>query len=150
MSEMTGESLIRLMVGRELETVFPKRNHFPDECILDVRHVGRAEVFMMSHLPCAAVKCLGMAGLVGSGRTQFAETLFGLSPTDGGTVFLRGQQVHITSPSRAVELGMAYVPEDRRRHGVVMDFPIALTGGPALEVAERAAVDDLGRRARTV
>jgi rhamnose transport system ATP-binding protein len=127
MSEMTGESLIRLMVGRELETVFSKRNHFPNECILDVRHVScKARGVHDVSLTLCRGEVLGMAGLVGSGRTQFAETLFGLSPIDGGTVFLKGQQVHITSPSRAVELGMAYVPEDRRRHGVVMDFPIAL------------------------
>jgi rhamnose transport system ATP-binding protein len=127
MSEMTGESLIRLMVGRELETVFPKRNHTFGECILDVRHVScKARGVHDVSLTLCRGEVLGMAGLVGSGRTQFAETLFGLSPADGGTVSLRGQQVHITSPSRAVELGMAYVPEDRRRHGVVMDFPIAL------------------------
>ena len=127
MSEMTGESLIRLMVGRDLETVFPKRNHTFGECILDVRHVScKARGVHDVSLTLCRGEVLGMAGLVGSGRTQFAETLFGLSPADGGTVSLRGQQVHITSPSRAVELGMAYVPEDRRRHGVVMDFPIAL------------------------
>jgi rhamnose transport system ATP-binding protein len=127
MSEMTGESLIRLMVGRELETVFPKRNHTFGECILDVRHVScKARGVHDVSLTLCRGEVLGMAGLVGSGRTQFAETLFGLSPADGGTVSLRGQQVHITSASRAVELGMAYVPEDRRRHGVVMDFPIAL------------------------
>ena len=127
MSEMTGESLIRLMVGRDLETVFPKRNHTFGECILDVRHVScKARGVHDVSLTLCRGEVLGMAGLVGSGRTQFAETLFGLSPADGGTVSLRGQQVHITSPSHAVELGMAYVPEDRRRHGVVMDFPIAL------------------------
>jgi rhamnose transport system ATP-binding protein len=127
MAEMTGEALIRLMVGRELETVFPKRGHTFGECILDVRHVSCKVrgVYDVSLTLCRG-EVLGMAGLVGSGRTQFAETLFGLSPADGGTISLQGQQVHITSPSHAVELGLAYVPEDRRRHGVVMDLPIAL------------------------
>ena len=68
---------------------------------------------------------VGLAGLVGAGRTQFAETLFGLSEADGGSIALRGKPVVIRSPQQAVALGIAYVPEDRRRHGIVMDFPIA-------------------------
>jgi rhamnose transport system ATP-binding protein len=125
MQEMTGERLIRLMVGRELETVFPKSEHTPGECILDVQHLScKAQGVHDVSLTLCRGEVLGMAGLVGSGRTQFAETLFGLSPADGGTVTLNGRPVHIVSPSQAVELGLAYVPEDRRRHGVVMDFPI--------------------------
>ena len=127
MSDMTSESLIRLMVGRELETIFPKRDHTPGECILDVQHVScKSRGLHDVSLTLRRGEVLGMAGLVGSGRTQFAETLFGLSPADGGTVTVSGKQVRITSPSQAVELGLAYVPEDRRSHGVVMDFPIAL------------------------
>ncbi len=127
MPEMTGERLIRLMVGRELETVFPQRDHAIGDCVLEACHVSceprgvRDVSFTLRR-----GEVLGMAGLVGSGRTQFAETLFGLSPADGGTITVKGQPVHIESPSQAVELGLAYVPEDRRRHGVVMDFPIAL------------------------
>jgi rhamnose transport system ATP-binding protein len=127
MSNMTNQELIRLMVGRELETVFPKRHHEPGEYILEVSHLScrSRDVYDVS-LSLRRGEVLGMAGLVGSGRTQFAETLFGLSRADGGRVVLHGKRVDIRSPSRAVELGIAYVPEDRRRHGVVMDFPIAL------------------------
>lgn len=127
MSEMTGERLIRLMVGRELETVFPQRDHAIGDCVVEARHVScKSRGVHDVSLTLRQGEVLGIAGLVGSGRTQFAETLFGLSPADGGIITVKGQQVHIESPSQAVELGLAYVPEDRRRHGVVMDFPIAL------------------------
>lgn len=127
MPEMTSEMLIRLMVGRELETVFPERSHEPGECILEAKHIScKARGVHDVSLTLRRGEVLGMAGLVGSGRTQFAETLFGLSPLDGGMVLINGQQVRIASPSQAVDLGLAYVPEDRRRHGVVMDFPIAM------------------------
>jgi rhamnose transport system ATP-binding protein len=127
MSEMTGEKLIRMMVGRELETVFPERNHSIGEAVLETRGIScKAQGVHDVTLTVRRGEVLGLAGLVGSGRTQFAETLFGLSPSDGGSVLLNGVPAQIASPSHAVALGLAYVPEDRRRHGVVMDFPIAL------------------------
>lgn len=127
MSEMTGEKLIRLMVGRELETVFPERRHAIGEPVLETRRFScKPRGVHDVTLTLRRGEVLGLAGLVGSGRTQFAETLFGLSPSDGGAVILNGLPARIASPSHAVALGLAYVPEDRRRHGVVMDFPIAL------------------------
>jgi rhamnose transport system ATP-binding protein len=69
---------------------------------------------------------LGLAGLVGSGRTQLAEALFGLAPLDSGEVLLNGQPLAIHSPADAVKAGLAYVPEDRRRHGVILDLSIAV------------------------
>jgi rhamnose transport system ATP-binding protein len=63
--------------------------------------------------------------MVGAGRTQVAETLFGLTPADSGEILIRGRKVSIHSPAEAIALGIAYVPEDRRRHGVILDFPVA-------------------------
>jgi rhamnose transport system ATP-binding protein len=62
--------------------------------------------------------------MVGSGRTQLAETLFGLTPADGGEIVVRANRVRVTNPAAAIALGIAYVPEDRRRHGVILDFPV--------------------------
>lgn len=126
MAEMTTASLIRLMVGRELDTVFPRRDCLPGESVLEVRNLSctmRGVHDVTLNLRRGEV--VGLAGLVGSGRTQFAETLFGLSTADGGAVYIDGKEVVIRSPQQAVELGLAYVPEDRRRHGVIMDFPIS-------------------------
>jgi rhamnose transport system ATP-binding protein len=126
MSEMTNRKLIQLMVGRELSAVFPQRTAALSEPVLQVQNLsctarGVHNVSFTIHRG----EVLGLAGLVGSGRTQLAETLFGLSAADHGTVFIEGSKAEITSPQQAIDRGVAYVPEDRRRHGVVMDFPIA-------------------------
>jgi rhamnose transport system ATP-binding protein len=76
-------------------------------------------------LQVRAGEILGLAGLVGAGRTELARTLFGLTPADSGEVLLRGRAVRIDSPSRAVALGIGHVPEDRRRHGVILEMPVA-------------------------
>ena len=68
---------------------------------------------------------LGLAGLVGAGRTQLAETIFGLTPADSGEILLNGAPVRISSPAAAIALGIAYLPEDRRQHGVVLEMPVA-------------------------
>ncbi len=67
----------------------------------------------------------GIAGLVGSGRTQLAETLFGITPADEGAITVNGTPVRINSPSDAIRVGLAYLPEDRRQHGVVLDMSVA-------------------------
>ena len=127
MSEMTNRELIRLMVGREIESVFPKRDCAIGDIVLETRNVScKSRGVHGVSLTLRRGEILGMAGLVGAGRTEFAETLFGLSPADGGSVHIAGEPVRIKSPEQAVRLGIAYVPEDRRRHGVLMDFPIAL------------------------
>jgi rhamnose transport system ATP-binding protein len=76
-------------------------------------------------LSVRAGEIVGLAGLVGAGRTELARILFGLTPADTGEIRLRGKPVVIDSPARAVELGLAYVPEDRRRHGVICELPVA-------------------------
>jgi rhamnose transport system ATP-binding protein len=77
------------------------------------------------NLTVRAGEIVGLAGLVGAGRTELAETLFGLRPAHDLEVLLRNQRVQIDSAQQAVELGIAYVPEDRRRHGLIMEMPVA-------------------------
>ena len=72
-----------------------------------------------------AGEIFGLAGLVGAGRTELARILFGLTPADTGKILAGGEARAIRSPRDAVDLGIAYVPEDRRRHGVVLELPIA-------------------------
>ena len=91
---------------------------------------------------------LGVAGLVGSGRTELAETLFGLEPADGGEILLHGKPVRIESPSQAIRLGIGYVPEDRRQHGVVLEMPVAANATLAsLGAVSSRGLIDRGRRA---
>jgi rhamnose transport system ATP-binding protein len=117
--------MIRMMVGRELSSVFPKREVSVGDIALEVRHLGNgARGLHDISLSVRRGEILGIAGLVGSGRTELAETIFGLTPADKGEILIDGHQVEIGSPAQAIELGIGYVPEDRRRHGVVLDMPI--------------------------
>jgi rhamnose transport system ATP-binding protein len=125
MSDVGRDELIRLMVGRELSAVFPKRDVRVGEPVLELRAVGSAAAGVRDvSLSVRAGEIVGLAGLVGAGRTELARTLFGLTPADAGDILVRGRRVRVGSPSDAVALGIAYVPEDRRRHGVVPAMPV--------------------------
>jgi rhamnose transport system ATP-binding protein len=127
MTEVTNADLIRLMVGRELDTVFPKHQTTLGETVFEVRGLSCSRLGVKNaSLTIRSGEILGLAGLVGSGRTQLAEALFGLAPLDGGEVWLNGQALTVLSPADAVSAGLAYVPEDRRRHGVILDLSIAV------------------------
>ncbi len=126
MSEVNREQLIHLMVGRELSTVFPKKTVTLGEIILELRQLGCSESGVHDvNLSVRAGEIVGVAGLVGGGRTELARTIFGLTPSDQGKILLRGKRVKIESSAQAIECGIAYVPEDRRRHGVILDLPIS-------------------------
>jgi rhamnose transport system ATP-binding protein len=120
------DQLIAMMVGREVAAVFPKRDVALGPVALALRGVSSREAGIRDiSLSVRAGEILGIAGLVGSGRTQLAETVFGLTPADRGEIVIGGQTAHIESPAEAIGQGIAYVPEDRRRNGVVLDMPIA-------------------------
>jgi rhamnose transport system ATP-binding protein len=113
------------MVGRELSAVFPKRQVPIGETVLQVGRLGsRAAGIHDITFEVKRGEILGIAGLVGSGRTQLAETLFGLTPADSGAVQLGGSVLRTESPAEAIHSGIGYVPEDRRQHGVVLEMPI--------------------------
>ncbi len=118
--------LIRMMVGRELSAVFPKTSVPAGEPLLEVHGLScDAEGVHDVDLTVRAGEIVGLAGLVGAGRTELSRVLFGLSPADGGEIRFRGQPVAIDSPQQASDLGIACVPEDRRRHGVILDLSVA-------------------------
>jgi rhamnose transport system ATP-binding protein len=118
--------MIRLMVGREVAAIYPPAEGEPGEVVLSLRNVGCAASGVRGvTLDVRAGEIVGMAGLVGAGRTELARILFGITPADSGEILLNGQRLTITNPRDAIARGIAYVPEDRRRHGVVLDLPIA-------------------------
>ena len=126
---LTRQSLIAMMIGRELSAVFPKRP-VPlgpvDDAAIEVKGVrNRGAGLHDISFSVRRGEIFGVAGLVGSGRTQLAETLFGLTPADGGQILRDGKPVSIESPRDAIAAGIAYVPEDRRQHGVVLEMSIA-------------------------
>lgn len=125
-SELSEDELIRLMVGRDVASIYPPRESAKGDVVLELQNiscdVGRIRNINLS---VRAGEVLGLAGLVGAGRTELARVLFGITPADSGSIHLNGQELVIKSPRQAVSLGIAYVPEDRRRHGVILPMPIA-------------------------
>ncbi|HVU36739.1 MAG TPA: sugar ABC transporter ATP-binding protein [Opitutales bacterium] len=118
--------LIRMMVGREVSQIYPPSESAPGDVVLDVRGVGcKASGVHDVFLQVKAGEVLGLAGLVGAGRTELGRILFGLTPLDAGEILLNHQPIAVRSPAEAVAHGIAYVPEDRRRHGVILEMPIA-------------------------
>jgi rhamnose transport system ATP-binding protein len=158
MTNVDRARLIRMMVGRELSAVFPKVRVPMGQVVLETRDLSCAASGVRGvTLSVRAGEILGLAGLVGAGRTELARVLFGLTPADRGQILLRGRGVTIDSPSSAVELGIAYVPEDRRRHGVILDLPVSANatlavlrkiarGGLISTARERAIAGDFVRR----
>jgi rhamnose transport system ATP-binding protein len=145
--------LIRLMVGRELSAVFPKRSVALGPVALELRNLSnRAAGVRGVSLTIRRGEILGLAGLVGSGRTQLAETLFGLTPADAGEVLIDGTAVRITSPADAIRCGIAYVPEDRRQHGVVLEMSVAANASLASlgAVSRRGLIDRAAERGSAV
>jgi rhamnose transport system ATP-binding protein len=139
--EVTRSELINMIVGRDLAAVFPKREVRIGEVVLELRGFGNTDRGLHNiELSVHAGEILGVAGLVGAGRTELAETIFGLTPADQGETLLRGKQVRISSPSDAIRSGIAYVPEDRRRHGVILEMPITAN----TSLASLTAVSRLG------
>jgi rhamnose transport system ATP-binding protein len=126
MSEVDRRQLIQMMVGRELSTIFPKRAVGLGEVVLESRHLGCSLTGIKDvNLSLRAGEIVGLAGLVGAGRTELARAIFGIEPADEGEILLRGEPVKIDNPAQAIQHGIAYVPEDRRRHGVILELPIS-------------------------
>jgi rhamnose transport system ATP-binding protein len=144
MVDVTRERLIQLMVGRDVAEVFPKQSVPPGETILEVRRLGcKASALRDVSLSVRAGEIVGVAGLMGAGRTELARCLFGLTPADTGEIVLRGERIEVTSPARAIDLGIAYLPEDRRRHGVVLPMAVDANMSLARE-GSRTGASSLG------
>ena len=111
--------VIKLMVGREMTSMFPKVECPIGETVLKVEHLqsGRAVKDVSFELHKGEI--LGFAGLVGAGRTETCETIYGMRPRTGGKVWLKGKEVHFHNPSQAIEHGLALLTEDRRGNGIV-------------------------------
>ena len=123
---LTEAMLIQQMVGREISQIYPPAEGTPGETVLTVKNLScRAGGVKDVSLEVRAGEVVGLAGLVGAGRTELARVLFGLTPADSGEIQLGGGAVTIRSPQEAAAHGIAYVPEDRRRHGVILEMPVA-------------------------
>jgi rhamnose transport system ATP-binding protein len=124
--ELTESQMIKLMVGREFSSIYPPSEGEPGGVVLSLEGLGcSASGVSGVTMDVRAGEVVGVAGLIGAGRTELARILFGITPADAGGMFLNGERVTITCPREAIARGIAYVPEDRRRNGVILEMPIA-------------------------
>ncbi len=119
-SAFTRQSLITKMVGRELTQLFPKFNNAIGEEVLTVRHLSCKDRFTDVSFGVRRGEILGVAGLVGAGRSEVMESLFGMTHFDSGEILIDGIPANIDSPSVAIEKGMAFLTEDRKKSGLFL------------------------------
>jgi len=123
-SEATSEEIIRLMVGRELKDMFHKEKAEIGAPLLEVQGLTRRGVVEDISFTLRRGEILGVAGLVGAGRTEMARLLFGVDRKDSGAIYVDGKPVHINSPADAVMAGLGLVPEDRGLQGLVLRLSV--------------------------
>lgn len=118
-SDVETDQLIAMMVGRDIEDIYPKLLPPRNKVLLEVKNLGRTGVFSNVSFQVMQGEILGLAGMVGAGRSEIVETLFGMNRADQGEIILEGRAVKISSVKDAIRNGIAMVTEDRRRYGFV-------------------------------
>ena len=116
--------LVSMMVGRTLDTLFPKEEAEVGAPVLRVRNLNCKGLVNDASFEVRRGEILGLAGLVGAGRSELAQVLFGIYPAESGTIEVDGKRSTIGNPRQAMALGLAYVPEDRQRQGLVLPMTV--------------------------
>lgn len=122
--ELSQDKLVSMMIGRQLSSVFPQRTHALGAPVLRVEHLSRRGAFEDVSFTVHAGEIVGMAGLVGSGRTDVARVIFGADRRDEGEVYLNGEPVHLRSPEDGLNHGIGLLPENRKVHGLMLNRPV--------------------------
>ena len=117
--------IVRRMVGRDVHDLFPKQEAAVGRPLLEVSNLTQTGVFHDISFTVCSGEIVGLAGLVGAGRSEVARAIFGVDPYESGTVVLDGKVLAGRSPSAAMKVGLALVPEDRRKQGLVVDATVA-------------------------
>ncbi|MBY3051835.1 sugar ABC transporter ATP-binding protein [Rhizobium laguerreae] len=159
-TDVTRDDIIRMMVGREITQMFPKEEVPIGEVVLSVKDLCLKGVFNNISFEVRAGEILGVAGLVGSGRSNVAETLFGVTPASSGSVELYGKPVIISSPTEAIRNRMAFLTEDRKDTGCLLILDILenmqiavlqdryVKGGFVQQGAVEATCEDMAKKLR--
>jgi rhamnose transport system ATP-binding protein len=140
-STMSRDRAVQLMVGRALGGMYPIRSPRPGEIVLEVDKLGLGDVFTDVTFTVRAGEILGLGGLVGSGRTEIARTIFGIDQPTQGAMRLAGRPVSFRTPSAAMAAGIAYLSEDRLGQSLVMDQ--AILSNATLPTIDRATIGGL-------
>jgi ribose transport system ATP-binding protein len=160
-SDVTIDQIIRMMVGRSLDAMFPERGERSvGQERLKVQAASAGRMVRNISLSVRAGEIVGLGGLVGSGRTEVARVIFGADRLDSGAVVLDGKTLKLRSPRDAVKAGIGLLPEDRKQQGVILDKPIRVNAtmarlasvvngfGFLRSAAEKRIVSDLGKSLR--
>ncbi|WP_104666256.1 sugar ABC transporter ATP-binding protein [Ensifer adhaerens] len=159
-SDVTRDDIIRMMVGREITQMFPKEEVPIGDVVLSVKNLALGGVFRDVSFDVRAGEILGIAGLVGSGRSNVAETLFGVTPASAGTISIDGKTLSIDSPNTAIKNRMAFLTEDRKDTGCLLILDILenmqiavlqdrfVKGGFVTEKQITAACEEMSRKLR--
>jgi ABC-type sugar transport system ATPase subunit len=159
LADVTTDQIIQHMVGRPVSAIYHREALPPGEEVLRVENLSRKPLLDDISFSIRAGEIVGMAGLVGAGRTELCRALFGPDPIDTGTVRIRGQAVHIRSPREAVRAGLALIPEDRQRTGLAIGLcvghNVTLANVPRVSRfgfldrgGERSLAEEYGKRLR--
>jgi rhamnose transport system ATP-binding protein len=124
-TEFDENRVVRAMVGRQLDVLFQRTPGQAGAPVLRVDKLSSDGVFTDISFEVCAGEIVGMAGLVGAGRSEIARAIFGIDRTHGGHVFLDNREVRFPTPAEAVRAGVAYLPEDRQQHGLVLKMTIS-------------------------
>jgi rhamnose transport system ATP-binding protein len=131
-SELTHGEIVRLMVGRSLDALFPKEEAEIGDVVLDVEGLRRRGVFSNVSFQLRRGEIVGLAGFVGAGRSEVARAIFGIDHPDGGEIRIDGRRFRPRSPRAALRRGLAYLPEDRLQQGLVQPMSIAVNASLAV------------------
>lgn len=123
--DTTVPEMIRMMVGRSLEEQFPSRNAKIGEVVLEARNFSNTKLKNVS-LSVRSGEVLGLAGMMGAGRTEFARAIFGADPRESGEIFMDGRQIAVHTPADAIAHNIVYLPEDRKKDGLLLDQSVAM------------------------
>lgn len=140
------EQIIRDMVGRSITEFYPDRRNKPAEVILEVNGFNQPGVFRDVSFNLRKGEILGVAGLMGAGRTEIMRAIFGVDPHESGELVFKGEPLKITKPEDAIKAGMAFVTENRKTEGLILDFSILRNIAlPSVDTFAKNSVINFGR-----
>jgi ABC-type sugar transport system ATPase subunit len=124
-AELSTLRLVELMTGRRVDSLFPPRSDRVGDVVFKAEGLTRTGVFEDVSFEVRAGEIVGFAGLIGAGRTEVMRAIFGADPLDRGSLSMNGQVLSLRSPDAAIQAGIAYLPENRKEHGLVLNLPVA-------------------------
>lgn len=123
--DISVDEVVKAMVGRSIDEFYPERTTIPGDTVLSVENLSPIGHFDPISFNLRKGEILGVSGLMGAGRTEIMRAIFGVDAHNGGTITLQGKELHLKKPEDAIKAGIAFITEDRKAEGLILDFSIA-------------------------